>query len=67
MYSIGTFIERKLIHFQQRRRQEILLSLGIGLCAFLLLINVLLQTNLLYGWVTVALFIGLGACIYAMR
>ena len=61
--SLWSFIERKFIHFTEKRWQEVLLSFWIGLCTFLLLIQVLLQCNLLYGWVSVLLFIGLGILI----
>ena len=61
--AIGSRIERKFIKFKQLCRQEILLSFGIGLCSFIVIVQILLWIGLLYWIVSWILFIWLGVMI----
>jgi hypothetical protein len=58
-FALGSWIEQKWLHFKQHRRQELLLTLGIGTITFLLLVQILLGIGILYGIVSRLLFIGL--------
>lgn len=65
--SLWSFLNRKLIHFQQQRWQEIILSLWLGISVFLIIIQIFLGIGILFSWVSILLFIGLGAMIYLER
>jgi hypothetical protein len=56
--AVGSWIERKWIHFTQHRWQELFLSLGIGLIVFLAGVQILLGIGILYGIVSWMLFLG---------
>jgi uncharacterized membrane protein len=62
--SLGSFLSRKFIRFQQQRRQEMLLSLGIGISAFLIIVQICLGIGILFSRISILLFIGLGIMIY---
>ncbi|GHW02800.1 hypothetical protein AGMMS50249_5860 [candidate division SR1 bacterium] len=66
-FSLGSFIESKFLKFSQHRRQELFLTFGIGLCAFLAIIQILVGADLLFGVVSRVLFIGLGVLTYLRR
>ncbi len=65
--GLGSFLERKFIKFTQKRWQEIVLMFGIWLTSLLILVQILLQLNLLYGWISVLLFVLLGVVIFFER
>jgi branched-subunit amino acid transport protein AzlD len=58
-FALGSRIERKWLHFTQHRRQEVLLTLGIGTITFLVIVQILLGIGILYGIVSRLLFLGL--------
>lgn len=58
-FALGSWIERKWIRFTQHRRQELLLTLGMGLILFLALVQILLGIGVLYGILSRILFIAL--------
>ncbi|MDR0650054.1 MAG: hypothetical protein LBG59_01245 [Candidatus Peribacteria bacterium] len=58
-FALGSWIEKKWLHFKQQRRQELLLTLGIGTITFLVLVQILLGIGILYGIISRLLFLGL--------
>jgi hypothetical protein len=58
-FALGNWIEKKLLHFKQHRRQELLLILGIGTITFLVIVQILLGIGILYGITSRLLFLGL--------
>lgn len=50
--SVGSWITRKVTPFTQHRWQELLLTLGIGMIAFLGLVQILVGIGILYGVVS---------------
>ena len=57
--AIWSWINRKLIKFQQNRWQEILLSFGVWMCWFIIVVQILLWIGLLYWIVSWLLFLWL--------
>jgi len=46
--ALGSWVERKVLRFKQIRWQELLLSLGVGTCAFLIIIQIFLGIGILW-------------------
>lgn len=59
IFAGGSWIVRKLKLFQQVRWQESLLTFGIGLVVFLILMQILMGIQLFYSGVMWLLFAGL--------
>ena len=59
VFSLGNFISRKLKLFQKIRWQETLLTFGLGLVTFLLLMQILMGIQLFYSVVNRVIFGGL--------
>ena len=57
--AIGSWIERKIIKFKQVNRQEILISFGLWMCWFIVIIQLLLWIGALYGIISRILFLWL--------
>lgn len=55
----GNWIARKLKLFQKIRWQETLLTFGLGLVSFLILMQILMGIQLFYSWMIWLVFIGL--------
>ena len=58
--ALWSWIERRFVKFKQIRRQEILLSFGLWMCGFIIIVQILLWLGLLYGIVSRLLFLWLG-------
>lgn len=59
VFAGGNWIVRKLKLFQEIRRQETLLTFGIGLVTFLIVMQILMGIQLFYSAVMWVLFAGL--------
>lgn len=57
--ALWSWIERKLVKFNQLRRQEIFLNFWIWLCSFIIIVQILLGIGILYWIVSWILFLWL--------
>ena len=61
--AVGSWIQRKFLKFQQHRWQEMLLSFGLWMIGFIIIVQILLWLWVLYWIVSWILFLWLGFMI----
>ena len=65
--AFGSFVTSKVLKFKQIRRQEMMLTLGIGLGIILFILRYIIQLNIFFPIIIWIIFIGLGVMIYFQK